>query len=154
MSTIYKYQDSETALTVPPNPSDALVVYSTVASGTRQVSAALQAQAAVTVTAATSATTGTNLTAYGISTITSSNNALGYLLDPPLYAGFRKTIVVLSTGGPVVTTSGAVVVTAASTTTTTLTFNGNKGSRIELAALSTASWLHVSTTTTAHVALS
>ena len=154
MSTIYKFQDSETALTVPPAPTSAYPVYSAVATATRQVSATLAAMAAVTVTAATSATTATNLTAYGISTIASSNNALGYLLDPPLYAGFEKIITVLTTGGPVVTTSGATVVSAGSTTTNTLTFNGAKGARIHLVALTTASWLHVSTTTTAHVALS
>lgn len=154
MTTIYKYQDSETALTVPPNPADSLLVYSTLASATRQVPAALQAMANVTVTNLTSASTGTNITPYGHTTITSSNSALGYLLSPPTYAGYDVKVTVLSTGGPTVTASGAVIVTRASTTTTIATFNGLKGCTLELVSLSTASWLNLTTTTTANVAWS
>ena len=154
MATIYKFQDSETAMTIVPAPSDTLPMYSTVAVGTRQVSSTLLTMAPVTVTAATSNTTGTNFTPYGLVTITSSNNAQGYLVSPPTYAGLDLKVTVLSTSGPVVVVSGATIVTQASSTLTTMTFNGVKGSRAHLVSLSTASWLNLTTTTTGHVAWS
>ena len=153
MSTIYKFQDSETALTVPMATTDSFPCYSTVAARTRQVTAQMAAMSAKSVTNLTSASTGTNILPYGITTIKTSNSALGYLLSAPTYAGFEVKIAVLSTGGPTVTSSNAVFVTNGSTALTVMTFNGVFG-HANLVALSTASWMNVTSTTTANIAWS
>ena len=150
MSTIYAFQESETALTVPPATGDSYIVYSTVAGRTRQVNPGLAAAAGVPVTNLTSNSTGTNILPYGITTITSSNNGQGYLLSAPTAPGFAVTVTILTTSGATVTTSNATVVTQASTALVVATFNGVKGSKIQLEALTTSSWLNVTTTTTAN----
>ena len=150
MSTIYAFQESETSMTVPPATGDSYIVYSTVAGRTRQVSSQLAAMAAQSVTNLTSNSTGTNILQYGYTTITSSNTAQGYLLSAPSAAGLEVTVTTLSTSGATVTTSNATVVTQASTALVVATFNGVKGSKVQLIALTTSSWLNLTTTTTAN----
>jgi hypothetical protein len=154
MSTIYAFQESETSLSVPPATADSYIVYSTVAGRTRQVSASMAVMAPISVTALTSNSTGTNILPYGLTTITSSNNAQGYLLSAPTNAGLTVDVVILSTSGATVTTSNATIITRASTSLVTATFNGVKGAQATLVALSTSSWLNLTTTTTANIAWS
>lgn len=149
--SIYKFQDALTALTVPSATADSFLTYSTVASNTTQVSATLLAAAPASVTALTSLSTGTNINPWGITTIKSSNNALGYLLSAPTSPGLRVQIAVLSTGGPTVTSSNAVIITNGSTANVTMTFNGAFG-HANLIALSTASWMNLTSTSTANIA--
>ena len=151
--SIYKFQDALTALTVPPATTDSFLQYSTVAVNTAQVPATLLAAAPQSVTALTSLSTGTNINPWGITTIKSSNNSLGYLLSAPTSPGLSVKISMLSTSAATVTSCGATIVTNGSTTLTVMTFNG-VFAYADLTSLTTSSWRNLTSTTTANIAWS
>lgn len=149
MTTIYKYQDSETAITqdttAPLLASDPLLVYSNTLSATRQATIG-SASCLMTATAATSATTGTNISSYGYTSLGSSSGPVtAWMLTSPFTAGVIKQIVSISTStAHTVTLSttdhACVIYSTANTIGRTATFSA-PGSYLELTSQSTAIWI-------------
>lgn len=96
------------------------------------------------ITSATVSSTGTNISAGGLTTLTSTV-AKNYVLTDPAYAGQRKVIsqTSSSTAAKIVTTSGTTNGTGFDGLNHIATFLG-RGQALALQALSTAGWAVVS----------
>lgn len=149
MATIYKFQDSETAITSTStsalNPADSVPIYSTVAVATKQATLGSIASMG-TITAATSATTATLISNFGYTSLGSSSGPItSWTLGAPV-AGCVKVIFNTSTSTANSVAAGlTTAVTFNSTGSTLLVFQGAAATGpsipyVELLGLSTTRW--------------
>jgi len=144
MSTIYKFQDSETVVTSTStaglSPSDAVIVYSTIAGRTRQSTVSSVANQSV-VTSATSATTATNITCFGYTSLGSSSGPItAWLLDDPPVAGVKKEISSLSTSTSNTVSTVSATIQATDTWVGRTLYFRIPGDTVKLTARTTAIW--------------
>src|SRR5690348_16465527 len=139
MSTIYAFQESETAVTTPQAATDAFRVYNAAAKATRQVSGNLIGEAARKVTAGTTSQAFNGFGIFVVSTLASVNT-----ITDPTQAGQEMTIVfpsstAISTVAPVAATILGSTVTPTGATKITMTGTSDAPSAsITLLSLSTS----------------
>lgn len=162
MSTIYKFQDSETVITSTSasalTAADTVPVYATGPGRTRQVSLGSIATMQ-TITSATSATTATAIVNYGYTSLGSSSGPItAWTLAAPV-AGVEKTIFNTSTSTANTVAAGlTTAVTFNSTGSTQLVFQGAAATAsmipiVTLVGLSATRW-QITNVSTAGVILS
>ncbi len=148
MSTIYKFQDTETVLTCTTTSiltSTDVVLVNSVAKGGPSSAQIGVVSALAKVTSATAASTATNITSWGVTQVTGNTSGTQWLLDPPPAVGIYKTIITSSSSGILLVTTASTAtanfVTTGTALGTTLTFTSTQGGvYVELVSLSTALW--------------